>query len=176
MCEKDAIQRARNGDPVAWGRLYELHRSKVYSLCLRHTSNVSDAEDLTQDIFIHVFYKLNSFRGEGQFSSWLYTVALNFVRLHGRRQRRNDHYLISDPDERIVNVVGSRPPNPTRRIALLQALSSLTAARREAVLLHDIGGFTHDELASQVGISVIASKSRLHQAHIAMRQVLDLAL
>jgi RNA polymerase sigma-70 factor (ECF subfamily) len=175
MCEKDAIQRAQNGDPVAWGRLYELHRHRVYSLCLRHTRNVSDAEDLTQDIFIHVFHKLSSFRGEAQFTSWLYTLALNFVRLHGRRQRRHGRFLVSDLGEETVDFADSRPPTPTRRLAIVQALSSLTAVRREAVLLHDIGGLTHSELAGRVGISVIASKSRVHRAHIAMRRLLGVA-
>jgi RNA polymerase sigma-70 factor (ECF subfamily) len=175
MCEKDAIQRAQNGDPVAWGRLYELHRRRVYSLCLRHTRNVSDAEDLTQDIFIHVFHKLYSFRGEARFTSWLYTLALNFVRLHGRRQRRDARYIVSAPIEETRHFASSGPPTQTRRFALVQALSSLTAARREAVLLRDLAGLTHNELAGQVGISVIASKSRVHQAHVAMRRVLGIA-
>jgi RNA polymerase sigma-70 factor (ECF subfamily) len=175
MCEKDAIQRAQNGDPVAWGRLYELHRRRVYSLCLRHTRNVSDAEDLTQDIFIHVFHKLYSFRGEARFTSWLYTLALNFVRLHGRRQRRDARYFVSAPSEETVHFASSGPPTQTRRFALVQALSSLTAARREAVLLRDLAGLTHNELAGRVGISVIASKSRVHQAHAAMRRVLGIA-
>jgi RNA polymerase sigma-70 factor (ECF subfamily) len=175
MCEKDAIERAQNGDPVAWGRLYELHRRRVYSLCLRHTRNVSDAEDLTQDIFIHVFHKLSSFRGEAEFTSWLYILALNFVRLRGRRQRRDGRFLVSDPSEGTVDFASSRPPNPTRRLALVQALSSLTAVRREAVLLHDIGGLTHSELASRIGISVIASKSRVHQGRVAMRRLLGIA-
>lgn len=175
MCEKDAIRRAQNGDPVAWGKLYELHKRKVYSLCLRHTRNVSDAEDLTQDIFIHVFHKLGSFRGESAFTSWLYTLALNFVRLHGRRQRRDGRFLVYDPTEQATHSTGARPPNPTRRLALVQALHRLTAARKEALLLHDIEGFTHIESARRMGISVIASKSRLHQAHLAMRRVLHVA-
>jgi RNA polymerase sigma-70 factor (ECF subfamily) len=172
MCEKDAIQRAQNGDPAAWGRLYELHRRRVYSWCLRYTGDVSDAEDLTQDIFIHVFHKLRGFRGEAEFTSWLYALARNFVRLHGRRQRRHARFFVSVPSEDIVHFASSGPPAPTRRLALVQALSSLTTARREAALLHDVGGLTHNELARQKGISVIASKSRLHQAHVAMRRVL----
>jgi RNA polymerase sigma-70 factor (ECF subfamily) len=175
MCEKDAIQRAQNGDPLAWGNLYELHRRRVYSLCLRHTGNVSDAEDLTQDIFIHVFHKLGSFRGEARFTSWLYTLALNFVRLHRRHQRRHARFLVFAPSEETVQFASSAPPIQTRRLALVQALDSLTTARREAVLLRDLAGLTHNELAGRVGISVIASKSRVHQAHLAMRRVLSMA-
>jgi RNA polymerase sigma-70 factor (ECF subfamily) len=175
MCEKDAIQKAQNGDPVAWGRLYELHRPKVYSLCLRLTRNASNAEDLTQDIFIHVFHKLRSFRGDAEFSSWLYTLALNFVRLHWRRRQRDARFFVSDSSEETLHFAISRPPTPTRRLALVEALSSLTAARREAVLLYDIEGLTHNELAGRIGISVIASKSRVHTAHIAMRRLLGVA-
>jgi RNA polymerase sigma-70 factor (ECF subfamily) len=175
MGEKDAIQRAQNGDPVAWGRLYELHRRRIYTLCLRHTRNVADAEDLTQDIFIHVFHKVHTFRGEAEFTSWLYTLALNLVRLHGRRQRRDGRFLVADPTGETVDFASSRPPIPTQRLALVQALSSLTPARREAVLLRDIGGLTHTELAGRIGISVIASKSRVHRAHIAMRRMLRMA-
>jgi RNA polymerase sigma-70 factor (ECF subfamily) len=172
MFEKDAIQRAQHGDPVAWGRLYELHKRRVYSLCLRHTRNVSDAEDLTQDIFIRVFHKLRSFRGEAEFTSWLYTLALNVVRLHGRRQRRHGRFFVSDPSEGTADFASSRPPLLPDGLALVQALSSLTPVRREAVLLHDIGGLTHSELASRIGISVVASKSRVHSARIAMRRLL----
>lgn len=175
MCEKDAIQRAQNGDPVAWGRLYELHRPKVYSLCLRLTHNASNAEDLTQDIFIQVFHKLRTFRGEAEFTSWLHTLALNFVRLHWRRRQRDARVFVSDPSEETLHVAIARPATPTRRLALVHALSSLTAVRREAVLLHDIEGLTHNELAARIGISVIASKSRVHTAHIAMRRLLGIA-
>jgi len=172
MCEKEAIQRAQQGDPDGWGRLYELHRRWVYSFCLRHTQNKCDAEDLTQDVFIHVFRKLCSFRGDSEFTSWLYTLTLNFVRLHARQQRRHSRFLAPEPSEEYLCLVRSKPFAPVRQLALVQALNRLTAARRRAVLLYDIEGLTHNESARRMGISVIASKSRLHHAHIAMRAFL----
>ena len=175
MCEKEAIQRAQKGDPAGWGRLYELHRRRVYSLCLRHTQNKSDAEDLTQDVFIHVFRKLCTFRGDSEFTSWLYTLTLNFVRLHGRRQRRNNQFFAPEPSENCLYLVQSRPFVPVRRLAIVQALNRLTAARLRAVLLYDVEGFTHNESARRLGISVIASKSRVHHAHIALRTFLGTA-
>lgn len=175
MCEKEAIERAQKGDPAGWGHLYELHRHSVFSFCLRHTQNRSDAEDLTQDIFIHVFRKLCSFRGESQFTSWLYTLTLNFVRLHARRQRQNGRFLTTDPSDNCLGLLQSQPFAPARRLALVQALNMLTAARRSAVLLYDIEGCTHNESARRLGISVIASKSRVHHAHIAMRTYLGTA-
>jgi len=172
MCESEAIERVKNGDPSGLARLYELHNSRIYSLCLRHTSNAFDADDLTQDVFIQVFRKASTFRGEAQFTSWLHRLALNFVRLHARRQRRHGRVITGDAAEQRMFSAKSRSCNPAQRVALAQALSSLTPIRRTTLLLHDIQGFTHQEVATQMGVSVIASKSRLHRAHIALRSLL----
>lgn len=175
MCENEAIERAQNGDPQGLARLYKLHRPRVYALCLRHTGNVFDAEDLTQDIFIQVWQKANTFRGDADFKSWLYKVALNFARLHTRRQRREGKVFFGECAEQTLNSVHSHSYNPAQRLALRQALSCLTALRRRTVLLHDIEGLTHNEIAYRTGVTVIASKSRLHRAHTALRNILGQA-
>jgi len=174
MSETEAIERAKNGDLAGLGRLYALHRSRVYALCLRCTKNVFDAEDLTQDVFLLVARKVNTFRGDSQFTSWLHQVAMNLVYLHERRRRRQGQ-VITDNQE-VLGDVPARCYNPAQRIALEQALSGLTPARRETVLLHDIEGLTHDEVAWRMGISAVASKSRLHQAHTVLRNMLGKAL
>jgi RNA polymerase sigma-70 factor (ECF subfamily) len=174
ICERDAIERAKLGDPTGVERLYELHRPRIYSLCLRHTGNVFDADDLTQDVFIQVFKKVRSFRGDARFTTWLYKVALNFVRLHAREQRRHGRFLDVNVSEQRLCSVKSRSCNPAQRVALRQALSSLTPVRRLTLLLHDIQGFTHNEVANRLGVSVIASKSRLHRAHLTLRDILEL--
>ena len=173
MSEREAIRRAQRGDSAGMGRLYELHRIRIYSLCLRYTSEPFDADDLTQDVFIQVFRKINTFRGDAQFTSWLYKVTLNFVRLHARSQRRDDRVLIRNTRDEVLHSVHGRSSNPLRSVALKQALSNLTSLRRETVLLHDIEGFTHNEIAWRLGVTVIASKSRLHRAHAALREVLS---
>jgi len=175
MCEKDAI-RAKRSAPAGWGRLYELHWHRVYSFCLRHTQNKSDAEGLTQDVFIHVFQKLSSFRAESELTSWPYTLTLNCVRLHGSRQCQHSRFLAPDPNQEHLCLVQSRPFAPAHRLALAQALNRLTAARRRAVLLYDLEGFTYNEPAERLGISIIASKSRFHRAHIALRTFLGPAV
>ena len=172
MCEQDAIERAKNGDPSGIERLYELHKPRIYSLCLHHTHNVFDADDLTQEVFIQVFRKVGTFRGEAQFGSWVYKIALNFVRLHAREQRRHGRIIAAKVSENRLCSVKSRSSNPAQLVALRQALSSLTPVRRMTLLLHDIQGFTHDEAASRMGVSVIASKSRLHRARAALRTIL----
>lgn len=171
MCEKDAITSAQKGDPAGVGRLYELHKSKVYTLCLRHTNNAFDAEDLTHEVFIQVSRKVGTYRGEAQFRSWLCQVAMNMVRLHARRKRREQCFVM-EPLADVICRVHARSHNPAQTVALKRALSTLTALRRETVLLHDIAGFTHEEIASQMSATVVASKSRLHQAHRALRNTL----
>src|SRR5215472_10849672 len=74
--EAEAIERAKNGDPDAFSKLYSLHKRRVYTLCLRMLGNVSEAEDMTQEAFLHLFRKLGSFRGESAFSTWLHRLTL----------------------------------------------------------------------------------------------------
>jgi RNA polymerase sigma-70 factor (ECF subfamily) len=172
MCEKEALDRIKRGDVVGMGRLYELHKSRVYSLCLRYTNNTFDAEDLTQEVFIQVFRKIDTFRGEAQLGSWIYKVGLNSARLHARRQRRLSRFVVHNiPDETLMSAK-SLSRNPAQAIALIEALSSLTPVRRKTLLLHDIQGLTHNEVAARMGGTEIASKSRLHQAHISIRHIL----
>jgi RNA polymerase sigma-70 factor, ECF subfamily len=172
MSETEAIEKVKNGDLAGLETLYALHRSLIYSLCLRCTNNVFDAEDLTQDVFLQVARKVNTFRGDSQFTSWLYSVALNVVRLHARRGRRRGQVIVANLTEGLLAAVPSRSCNLAQRIAVTQALSSLTRARKETVVLHDIKGFSHKEAAWRMGVTVIASKSRLHRAHIALRAML----
>ena len=172
MSETEAIERVKNGDLAGLETLYALHRSLIYSMCLRCTNNVFDAEDLTQDVFLQVARKVNTFRGDSQFTSWLYSVALNVVRLHARQGRRRGQVIVANLTEGLLAAVPSRSCNLAQRIAVAQALSSLTSARRETVVLHDIKGFSHKEAAWRMGVTVIASKSRLHRARIALRAML----
>lgn len=171
ICEQDAISRAQNGDPVGLGKLYELYNASIQAFCLRYTHNPFDAEDLTQEVFIQVSRKVNTYRGDAKFKSWLYKVALNVVRLNHRRKRRHDRFVEPDSSERIL-LVSARWQNPTDTLALEQAMSNLTSLRRQAILLHDIHGFSLDEIAWRMGTTIVASKSRLHQAHKALRGML----
>jgi RNA polymerase sigma-70 factor, ECF subfamily len=171
-CEIEAINRLKEGDPTGMASLYKLYKAKIYSLCLRHSKNQFDADDLTQDVFVQVFRKIYTFRGEAQFKSWLYKIALNFVRLHSRRQRRQGRHLAFNVSEEQLCSVRSRSCNPVQGLEISEAISSLTQARRTALLLHDVAGYTHQEVAFRTGVSVVASKSRLHWAHIAARRSL----
>jgi RNA polymerase sigma-70 factor, ECF subfamily len=85
-CEATLIQRAQRGDEQAFATLYQLHNKRVYSVCLRMTKDVAEAEDLAQEAFIQVFRNLNSFRGNSAFSTWLYRIAVNTVLMKLRRK------------------------------------------------------------------------------------------
>ena len=173
VVEAEAVAMAKRGDTAGYEKLYRLHRRRVYSLCLRHTSNSSDAEDLTHDVFMQVLRKINGFRGEAQFGSWLYRVTWNYLLLHSRKQKRKGVLVVESLADECLSEARSGWHAPADRIALRQALGSLSAKRRNVVLLHDIKGLTHREVAWRLGVTVTASKSRLHQAHIALREALS---
>ena len=85
--ERSLVQRAQSGDEQAFATLFQLHKKRVYSVCLQMTKDVADAEDLTQEAFLQVFRSVNSFRGDSAFSTWLYRVAVNTVLMKLRRRK-----------------------------------------------------------------------------------------
>jgi RNA polymerase sigma-70 factor, ECF subfamily len=178
MPEAEAIEKARNGDVRGYEALYHLHKRQIYSLCLRRTGNVSDAEDLTQEVFLQVHRKMSSFRGEAKFGSWLYRVALNFVLMHARRPRLDQVSLAAFPETRQLphpsnfRVQDCAASLPIERVALGRAIGSLSSRRRTVVLLHDVKGYTHSEVAQCLGLAVGTSKSQLYKAHLALRHIL----
>jgi RNA polymerase sigma-70 factor (ECF subfamily) len=178
MPEAEAIEKARNGDVTGYESLYHLHRHRVYSLCLRFTGNASDAEDLAQEVFLQVYRKISTFRGDAKFGSWLHRVAVNLALMRFRRRR---------PREVSLNVPETLKPDPMQsqlcdqsstssflveRVALGRALGSLSKAKRSVVLLHDVNGFTHGEVARRLGLAAGTSKSQLHKAHVELRDIL----
>ena len=157
------------------GDLYERHRTKVYSLCLRMTGNVSEAEDLTQEIFLHLVRKAGSFRGESQFSTWLYRFTTNHVLMYFRTlTRRNQRfpYLVDELQAtRSLKIsVGSQLLD---RVALDAALAKLPFGCRSVFLKIDVEGYNHREVAGLFGCSVGNSKSQLHKARRRLRKLLN---
>lgn len=167
---------AANGVMGAVGDLYQLHSRLVYSLCLRMTRNTAEAEDLTQDVFIQLLRKIGSFRGESQFTSWLYRLTTNQVLMHFRRARvRRLH-----PTDKIelVQAMGGKVKHPTGtevvdRIALDAALNQLPSGCRAIFLLFSVEGYRHEEIAKLLGCSVGNSKSQLHKARRKLRSLLS---
>lgn len=155
--------------------IYRLHYRRVYGLCLRMTSNSSDAEDLAHDVFVQLFRKLNSFRGESAFTTWLYRITVNQVLMHFRKKSYRSESVTEDGEmPEIVNPASVRPSHTPMvdKIALLAAVEQLPRGYRTVFILHDLEGYEHEEIATMLGISSGTSKSQLHKARLRMRELL----
>ncbi|MGA3087794.1 MAG: sigma-70 family RNA polymerase sigma factor [Terriglobales bacterium] len=173
------IQLAQRGDEQAFATLYQLHKKRVYSVCLQMTRNVTDAEDLTQEAFLQVFRSVNSFRGDSAFSTWLYRIAVNTVLMKLRRRKSPPLVSLDEPvsteSPSIKRDVGKADPNLSGvidRIALRRAVAELPAGCRQIFDLHEVEGYQHQEIAHLLQCSVGNSKSQLHKAKLKMRDVL----
>ena len=168
-------QKAANGDMVAFEELYQRHNRRVYSLCLRMTGNVSEAEDLAQEVFIQLFRKIGSFRGESAFTTWLHRLTVNQVLMHFRKRGVRMETTTEDGETPIQIVKGTENPNSmpvVDRIALDKAIAQLPPGYRTVFTLHDIEGHEHEEIARMLGCSVGTSKSQLHKARMKLRGLL----
>jgi|SRR5690349_1493169 len=155
--------------------IYLAHHRRVYNICFRMTQNVSEAEDLTQEVFIHLFRKIDSFRGESAFTTWLHRLTVNHVLMHFRKHRRRPELPTDDGQLPVQVAIGSADPARMRivdRILLSEVIAKLPDGYREAVVLHDIEGLDHAEIATRRSRSVGASKSQLHKARVMLRKLI----
>jgi RNA polymerase sigma-70 factor, ECF subfamily len=177
----ELVRRAREGDPDAFASLFNAHRTKIYSLCLRMTCNTAEAEDLTQDAFLQAFRKLGTFRGDSALSTWLYRVAVNTVLMHLRKKGLRVMSLdqpVEETDGTVKREQGKlddRLSGSVDRIALTRAMKELPAGYRTIFVLHEVKGYEHHEIAKLLKCSVGNSKSQLHKAKTRMRELLGLA-
>src|ERR1700750_2006215 len=159
----------------AFEQLYERHNRRVYSLCLRMTQNASEAEDLAQEVFIQLFRKIGSFRGESAFTTWLHRLTVNQVLMHFRKRGVKFEQTTDDGDTPVQIVTGTADPARmpvVDRIALDAAVAQLPPGYRTVFILHDVEGHEHEEIARMLGCSVGTSKSQLHKARMKLRVLL----
>ena len=163
------------GSIAAFELLYERYHRRTYSLCLRMTNNQTEAEDLTQEVFIQLFRKAGSFRGDSAFSTWLHRLTVNQVLMHFRRRSVKNEKTSQDGEipEQIVPGTENQSKMPVLdRIALRRAIGELPPGYKSVFTLHDIEGYEHEEVARLLGISVGTSKSQLHKARLKLRGLL----
>ena len=168
-------QRASSGDMAAFEELYARHSRRVYSLCLRMTANTAEAEDLAQEVFIQLFRKIGSFRGESQFTTWLHRLTVNQVLMHFRKRGVRLEQTTEDGEAPVQVVRGTEDPSRmpvVDRIALERAVAGLPPGYRAVFVLHDVEGHEHEEIARLLGCSVGTSKSQLHKARMKLRTLL----
>jgi RNA polymerase sigma-70 factor, ECF subfamily len=169
--ESWAIDTAKRGHPAGLSFLYELHKNYVFSLCLRMTRQPALAEDLTQDVFLHLGRKIHLYRGAAKFRSWLHRITVNMVAMYFRRHKQVDVSLDNDNTAFVTFAL----PAPSggldldTRILLTEALSCLPAHRRRVLLLHDLEGYRHKEISTLLGITQGASRCQLHHARLKLR-------
>lgn len=173
------VDKAKKGDEAATQELYGLHSRRIYSLCIRMVANQAEAEDLTQEIFLHAFRKIHTFRGDSAFSTWLYRLGVNIVLM---QLRKKSHPTISLDEFRRSNGEGTKKIDPpdkmdhaeimVSRLQLRGALDQLPPGFKRVVILHDLEGYAHREIAELTGRSVGNSKSQLHKARERLRELL----
>ena len=171
----DLCRLATGGNIPAFEMLYARYHRRTYSLCLRMTSSQTEAEDLTQEVFIQLFRKVGSFRGDSAFSTWLHRLTVNQVLMHFRRRSVKNERTSEDGEMPEQSVPGTANPSKMQvidRIALKNAIAELPNGYRNVFVLHDVEGFEHEEVARMMGISVGTSKSQLHKARLKLRGLL----
>jgi RNA polymerase sigma-70 factor (ECF subfamily) len=170
MTDRELIDSARQGDPAAMRLLYDRHASRVYAVTRRLINDEALAEDCAQETWMRALRALDSFRGGSAFSTWLHRIAINTALAVRRTARRRD--------EREVPLDGTQPPpfqvgSPLLGIQLERAMRTLPDRMRQILVLHDIEGFTHQQIGELLGIESGTSKSQLFRARSKMRQQLQ---
>ena len=178
LSEAEAIERAKQGDAEAFETLYNLHKRRVYSLCLRMTANAAEAEDLTQEAFMQLFRKIATFRGESAFSTWLHRMAVNVVLMQLRKKGlpvvplEDDIETEEETPKKDFGAQDLRLEGSIDRLRLQNAIGKLPPGYRTIFVLHDVEGYEHNEIAELVGCSIGNSKSQLHKARMKLRELL----
>lgn len=179
LTEAQVIKRAQAGDVECFEALYQWHKRRVFSLCLRMTGNTAEAEDATQEAFLQLYRKIALFRGESAFSTWMHRLTVNVVLMRIRKkglvevsleETLEPHYE-GEP----VKEFGARDPGlhgSLDRITLEHAIAELPPGYRVIFVLHDIEGYEHNEIAEILGCSIGNSKSQLHKARMKLRSLL----
>jgi len=162
----ELVLRARNGDRKAFTALVRAHLRAAYAIALSVVARPADAEDVAQDAFLIAFERLDTCREPARFSGWLLQIVRNQARNWLVKRRLRDV-----PDRDPVGEQGTEPPLPDTvlRRRLLEQLALLSAAQREVVLLHDLDGWTHPEIAAALGFSEVMSRQHLFVARRELR-------
>lgn len=168
------LARATGGDAEAFGRLYRAHVGRIHALALRLTGDQRQAEELVQDAFVRAWRKLGTFRGESAFGTWLHRLTVNVFLLDHRGTRRRA--LRELPEEEAPASAAAAPAGALGhedRIDLERAVARLPEGARVAFVLHDIHGYTHDEIAAMSGVAAGTIRAQLFRARRRLQRELD---
>jgi RNA polymerase sigma-70 factor (ECF subfamily) len=169
--ERELVDKARSGDASAFEQLYRDNVGRVYAVCYRMAGDATLAEELTQDAFVRAWSRLDSFRGDSAFSTWLHPLAVNVALTERRSRRRRLARVFAVED--VAEVAGaSTSSDPSAGFDLDKALAMLPPGAREVFVMHDVEGFKHEEIAEMTGVASGTSKAQLHRARKLLRDAL----
>jgi RNA polymerase sigma-70 factor (ECF subfamily) len=169
--DADLVRRAQARDHLAFEQLYRTHVGRVYAVCRRMTANVTHAEELTQRTFLTAWEKLPHFRGESAFSSWLHRVAVNAVLAFLRAEHRREARVFTTDDLTLFETPLATVPAGTR-LDLEAAIATLPPQARAVFVLHDVEGWRHEEIATELGVATGTTKAQLHRARKLLQEAL----
>ena len=158
---------AASGDTSAFERIYRSHVARIHSL-VRRMLGSGDADEVTQDVFVRAWQKLHTFRGEAAFGTWLHRLAVNVV-IERRRSAAVWRERLTD-DETAIEAAAAPPARVDIALDFEQAIDRLPPGAREILVLHDVEGYKHREIASLLDITSGTSKRQLHRARLLMRR------
>ena len=167
------VRRAQQGEAAAFEQLYHANVGRIYALCLRLSGDSGRAEELTQDVFVRAWEKLGSFQGKSAFSTWLHRLAVNVVLGDRRSEGVRVHRVFPTDEPEKYETPSGRASDPGVAMDLERAIATLPPGARSVFVLHDVEGYTHEEIAAMNGVTTGATKSQLHRARMLLREALN---
>src|SRR3954451_14243543 len=180
--DHELIQQTKSGQTQAFAVLYETHKRAVFAICLRMLHDQSLAEDLTQEVFLCAFRRVNSFREDCTFRTWLHSIAVNCVLMHFRSRKTRISAQMSIDElnsnhggwvQEKVGIQDKQLSSAIDRVTLSDAINRLPPGYKSTFLLLDVQGYTHIEAAKMLGCSTGNTKSQLHKARLKLRRILN---
>jgi RNA polymerase sigma factor (sigma-70 family) len=168
----DVVRRAQQGDVHAFERVYRTHAPAVHALCRRMCGDDASVRELVQDVFVRAWEKLTTFRGDSSLATWMHRLAVNVVLEHLRRTKRDALRLLDDADDAVFGAT-SAGGQLDAGMDIDAAVARLPAGSRTVFVLHDVHGYTHDEIADMTGIAAGTSRTQLFRARRALTRLLD---
>ena len=165
------VREAQAGDVRAFEMLYRRTSDRVYSICLRMSGDSDRATELVQDVFVRVWQKLPSFRGDSQFTTWLHRLTVNLVLQERRSRGRREARELGSPDLERYGRAAKRSM-PGTRVDLERAIAGLPEKARRVLVLRDIEGYKYDEIAQMTGVSLGTVKAQIHRARGLVKEAL----
>lgn len=169
--ESVLIRRAQQRDQQAFAQLYRRHVGRVHALCRRMAADIPHAEELTQSVFVKLWEKLSLFRSESAFGTWLHRLTVNTVLTDFRTARRREARVFGTDDPAALETPAASP-KAGLRLDLEQAIASLPPRARVVFVLHDVEGYTHEEIAALLELQTGTTKAQLHRARQLLQEVL----